>query len=267
VEIVGGPDVHLADLVLSVDQLLLQPFLRHADLVQQLLHLAQLRLHSGCTCRGRCIQLLRGQRRKAAQLVSPAGDMSSEQRRNKLQHTASDSSAAAEMRRRHSRPICDRRGTFRGRRAGWPPERTCAPRRYRRRNTHRHTHVRRDERSALVQVDAIAGAGACCSAEQAVLGGAVAGRQHGRGHFSQRRHERGFGQAAVHVLVPLEHIIHVRAVEAFAAERNVLGVICVRIGRRGGAAVWNRFEFGQHHQRKNWGAAAAAALDGASRGL
>ena len=99
VEIVGGAHVHLPDLVLGVHQLLLQPFLRHADVAQQRLHLAQLRLDGSRTCRGRCIQLLRGQRRKAAQLVEPAANMSPEQRRNKLQRTARDCSAAADMRR------------------------------------------------------------------------------------------------------------------------------------------------------------------------
>jgi hypothetical protein len=42
VEIVGRPDIHLADLVLGVAQLLRQCFVRLADLLQQLLHLAQL---------------------------------------------------------------------------------------------------------------------------------------------------------------------------------------------------------------------------------
>jgi hypothetical protein len=42
VEIVGCPDIHLADLVLGVAQLLRQCFVRLADLLQQLLHLAQL---------------------------------------------------------------------------------------------------------------------------------------------------------------------------------------------------------------------------------
>ena len=42
VEIVGCPDIHLADLVLGVAQLLRQCFVRLADLLQQLLRLAQL---------------------------------------------------------------------------------------------------------------------------------------------------------------------------------------------------------------------------------
>ncbi len=49
VEIVGRPDIHLADLVLGVAQLLHQCFVRLADLLQQLLRLAQLFLQRSGT--------------------------------------------------------------------------------------------------------------------------------------------------------------------------------------------------------------------------
>jgi hypothetical protein len=49
VEIVGCPDIHLADLVLGVAQLLRQCFVRLADLLQHLLRLAQLFLQRSGT--------------------------------------------------------------------------------------------------------------------------------------------------------------------------------------------------------------------------
>ena len=49
VEIVGCPDIHLADLVLGVAQLLRQCFVRLADFLQQLLRLAQLFLQRSGT--------------------------------------------------------------------------------------------------------------------------------------------------------------------------------------------------------------------------
>ena len=49
VEIVGFPDIHLTDLVLGIAQLLRQSFMRLADLLQQLLRLAQLFLQRSGT--------------------------------------------------------------------------------------------------------------------------------------------------------------------------------------------------------------------------
>ena len=79
--------LHLADLVLAglFFQLLLQGVVRLVDLEQLLLHLAEQLLESGCTCGACCIQLLCGQKRQAAQLVSSTGCVSSERRCSKLQ--------------------------------------------------------------------------------------------------------------------------------------------------------------------------------------
>lgn len=79
--------LHLADLVLAglFCQLLLQGIVRLVDLEQLLLHLAEQLLESGRTCGACCIQLLCGQKRQAAQLVSSTGCMSPERRCSKLQ--------------------------------------------------------------------------------------------------------------------------------------------------------------------------------------
>ena len=79
--------LHLADLVLTglFFQLLLQSVVCLVDLEQLLLHLAEQLLESGRTCGACCIQLLCGQKRKAAQLVSSTGCVSSERRCSKLQ--------------------------------------------------------------------------------------------------------------------------------------------------------------------------------------
>ena len=81
---VDAAHLHLADLVLTglFFQLLV---VRLVDLEQLLLHLAEQFLESGRTCGACCIQLLCGQKRKAAQLVSSTGCVSSERRCSKLQ--------------------------------------------------------------------------------------------------------------------------------------------------------------------------------------
>ena len=84
---VDRANLHLADLILAglLVQLLLQGVARLVDLEQLLLHLAEQLLESGRTCGACCVQLLCGQQRQAAQLVSSSGCVSSERRCSKLQ--------------------------------------------------------------------------------------------------------------------------------------------------------------------------------------
>jgi hypothetical protein len=63
------------------------------------------------------------------------------------------------------------------------------------------------------------------TAEHAVLRGAVAGVEDWGVNLSERTHERGFGQAAVEVLVPLKHRLHVRVVAPLLTELDFCGVI------------------------------------------
>ncbi len=93
-EVVNRAHLHLLDLILGVSRLLQQRFLRLVDLLQQLLHLAELLLKKSGARGGRGIQLFLGQQRQAAQLVASAGRMGTESRCSKLHSRVNDTCVA-----------------------------------------------------------------------------------------------------------------------------------------------------------------------------